>query len=312
MNNFHYYETILINFLLLKLGRKMMYNRFSKKVIDNSDVIVNMWMEEIQSLKDKKYASNISDELFEETNREFVGAIFSSIQNKGSVTNFEEFAEKLINLGWPLSYITDGLQDFRRVTINFVLSETDKIDTEYFSNILKYADDWVEPIIRQLVNEYSGSWEQIVSLQRMALQELSAPLIPVMDRITVMPLIGAIDTERARLIMENLLDGVIRHNAEVVLMDITGVPIVDTMVAHHIIKAAEAVRLIGATCILVGIRPEIAQTIVNLGIDLSDFLTKSSLKKGFTEALKITNRKVVEIEDEGEGIEQMLNSLHKE
>lgn len=312
MNNFHYYETILINFLLLKLGRKMMYNRFSKKVIDNSDVIVNMWMEEIESLKDKKYASNISDELFEETNREFVGAIFSSIQNKGSVTNFEEFAEKLINLGWPLSYITDGLQDFRRVTINFVLSETDKIDTEYFSNILKYADDWVEPIIRQLVNEYSGSWEQIVSLQRMALQELSAPLIPVMDRITVMPLIGAIDTERARLIMENLLDGVIRHNAEVVLMDITGVPIVDTMVAHHIIKAAEAVRLIGATCILVGIRPEIAQTIVNLGIDLSDFLTKSSLKKGFTEALKITNRKVVEIEDEGEGIEQMLNSLHKE
>src|SRR5690625_1747052 len=290
-----------------------MYKRFSKKVIYNSDVIVNMWMEEIESLKDKKYASNISDELFEETNREFVGAIFSSIQNKGSVTNFEEFAEKLINLGWPLSYITDGLQDFRRVTINFVLSETDKIDTEYFSNILKYADDWVEPIIRQLVNEYSGSWEQIVSLQRMALQELSAPLIPVMDRITVMPLIGAIDTERARLIMENLLDGVIRHNAEVVLMDITGVPIVDTMAAHHIIKAADAVRLIGATCILVGIRPEIAQTIVNLGIDLSEFPTKSSLKKGFKEALKITNRKIVDLNvAEEKTIDEMIKSIPEE
>lgn len=289
-----------------------MYNRFSKKVLANSDVIIKMWMQEIQVLKDKKYASSISDDLFEETNREFVDVIFSSITNNGSVTNFEEFAEKLINLGWPLTYITDGLQDFRRVTINFVLSETDKIDTDYFSNILKYADNWVEPIIRQLVNEYTGSWETIVSLQRSALQELSAPLIPVMDRITVMPLIGTIDTERARLIMESLLDGVIKHNAEVVLMDITGIPIVDTMVAHHIIKAAEAVRLIGATCILVGIRPEIAQTIGNLGINLSDFPTKSSLRKGFTEALKITDRKVVELNDDVESIEQMINSLHKE
>lgn len=109
----------------------------------------------------------------------------------------------------------------------------------------------------------------------MALQELSAPLIPVLDGVTIMPLVGTIDTDRAKLIMENLLDGVIKHRADVVLIDITGVPVVDTMVAHHIIQAAEAVRLIGATCILVGIRPEIAQTIVNLGIDLSKFPTKA-------------------------------------
>lgn len=94
-----------------------------------------------------------------------------------------------------------------------------------------------------------------------------------------MPLIGTIDTDRAKLIMESLLQGVITHNSEVVLIDITGVPVVDTMVAHHLIQAAEAVRLIGAKCILVGIRPEIAQTIVNLGIDLTNFPTKSSLKK---------------------------------
>src|SRR5690625_4056077 len=150
-----------------------MYKRFSKKVIYNSDVIVNMWMEEIESLKDKKYASNISDELFEETNREFVGAIFSSIQNKGSVTNFEEFAEKLINLGWPLSYITDGLQDFRRIATQFILSQSEEVNTDYFLSLLKQADAWVEPIIQQLVDEYSGSWEHIVSLQRFALQELS-------------------------------------------------------------------------------------------------------------------------------------------
>lgn len=109
-------------------------------------------------------------------------------------------------------------------------------------------------------------------------------------------LVGTIDTERAKLIMENLLNGVVKHRAEVVLIDITGVPVVDTMVAHHIIQAADAVRLVGAKCMLVGIRPEIAQTIVNLGINLSQIITTSTLRKGIEKALEITNRKIVKWE----------------
>jgi rsbT co-antagonist protein RsbR len=135
-------------------------------------------------------------------------------------------------------------------------------------------------------------------LQKVALQELSAPLIPVFDKITVMPLVGTIDTDRAKKIMENLLQGVVKHRSEVVLIDITGVPVVDTMVAHHIIQAAEAVRLVGAKCLLVGIRPEIAQTIVNLGINLNEIITKNSLKKGVEFALEMTERKIVDIESE--------------
>ena len=123
-------------------------------------------------------------------------------------------------------------------------------------------------------------------MQRIALQELSASLIPVFEKISVMPLVGTIDTERAKLIMENLLEGVVKQRAEVVLLDITGVPVVDTMVAHHIIQAADAVRLVGAKCMLVGIRPEIAQTIVTLGINLNDFTTTSTLQRGMQEALK--------------------------
>lgn len=289
-----------------------MDRKFKKIAIENSDMIVHMWMDEINTLKDGNYTATISDELFEGTNREFVNVIFASIKNKGSSNHLETFSEKIIHLGWPLSYITDGLQVFRRVTIDFILSQSDKVDSAYISNVLKSVDLWVEPIIRQLVNEYSGSWEHIVSLQRVALQELSAPLIPVMDSITVMPLIGTIDTERAKLIMENLLEGVIKHNAEVVLIDITGVPVVDTMVAHHIIQAAEAVRLIGSNCILVGIRPEIAQTIVNLGIDLGKFPTKSSLRKGFAAALEITNRKIVNLNEKDQNIGNLLDSINGE
>jgi rsbT co-antagonist protein RsbR len=289
-----------------------MEREIKQTVFKNSDTIVKMWMEEINHLRDANYTSSISEELFDSTNRDFVNVIFTIIKNEGHDEILEEFAEKLINLGWPLSYITDGLQVFRRVTVNFILSQSQQVDSDHIALVLKSVDKWVEPIIRQLVNEYSGSWENVVSLQRLALQELSAPLIPVMENITIMPLVGTIDTERAKLIMENLLEGVIRHNSEVVLMDITGVPVVDTMVAHHIIQAAEAVRLIGSTCILVGIRPEIAQTIVNLGIDLSQFPTKSSLRKGFTAALELTNREITDLGEKEQEVENLLKSLHKE
>ncbi|WP_226038148.1 RsbT co-antagonist protein RsbRA [Aquibacillus saliphilus] len=281
-------------------------------VINNSDTIVKDWLVEVSKNRHNDYTSAISEDLFESTNREFVNVIFSSLEKQGITSELDDFSEKLINLGWPLSYLTDGLQAFRRVTINFILSQSEKVDSDHLSKVLDMVDNWVDPIINQLVNEYSGSWEHIVSLQRVALQELSAPLIPVMENITIMPLIGTIDTERAKLIMENLLEGVIKHNADVVLIDITGVPVVDTMVAHHIIQAAEAVRLIGSTCILVGIRPEIAQTIVNLGIDLGKFPTKSSLRKGFQAALEMTNRKIVHEKGSDEGIESLLDSLNGE
>jgi rsbT co-antagonist protein RsbR len=274
--------------------------------IDNSDRIIQEWSKEINRLKSANYTADISKELFENNNDEFVNVILNSIKGNGSTKIVKDFSDRIIKLGWPLSYIIDGLLVFRKVTTNTILSKIEQADSEYISEVINNVDVWVEPIIRQLVNEYSVSWEHVVSLQRIALQELSAPLIPVMDNITIMPLIGTIDTERAKFIMENLLEGVMQHNAEVVLIDITGVPVVDTMVAHHLFQATEAVRLLGAKCILVGIRPEIAQTIVNLGINFSKLPTKSTLKKGFMLALEITNKSIVEMQDKSQNIDQLL------
>ncbi|HIS28922.1 MAG TPA: STAS domain-containing protein [Candidatus Avamphibacillus intestinigallinarum] len=288
-----------------------MDTKTKETLINNSDQVVEIWLDTMRKLKEDIYPEASMD-LFEQTNREFINIIFSNINGEFSNDVFEDFSERVINLGWPLGYITDGLNAFRRVSIDFIIVQAESIDAAYNTEIARQVDEWSTPIIRHLVNSYSGSWENIVSLQRMALQELSAPLIPVIDRITIMPLIGTIDTDRAKLIMENLLEGVIRHNAEVVLIDITGVPVVDTMVAHHIIQAADAVRLIGSTCILVGIRPEIAQTIVNLGIDLGKFITKSSLKKGFKTALQMTDREILDYETEKQSIEEIIDSIDKE
>ncbi|MFS0675059.1 STAS domain-containing protein [Ornithinibacillus sp. 179-J 7C1 HS] len=274
--------------------------------IENSDIIIQVWFKEINKLKEENYTADISEELFENNNEEFVNVILNSIKGNGSTKIIKDFSDRIIKLGWPLSYITDGLLVFRKVTTQIILDKIEQVDSEFISEVINNVDSWVEPIIRQLVNEYSVSWEHVVSLQRIALQELSAPLIPVMDNITIMPLIGTIDTERAKFIMENLLEGVMRHNAEVVLIDITGVPVVDTMVAHHLFQATEAVRLLGAKCILVGIRPEIAQTIVNLGINFSNLPTKSTLKKGFMLALEITNKSIVEMDNKAQNLDELL------
>lgn len=266
------------------------------QILEKREIITELWLEEIKTFRNDDSLQNITDTMYNNTNKEFVEKIVQSIEvvEQESNQDLVQFAERLIQLGWPLHYITRGLQKFRTITVN-VLSESDDDycqSKEFFQEI----EEWIDNLVNVVVNQYSGSWENTVFLQKMALKELSAPLIPVFDKISVMPLVGTIDTERAKLIMENLLDGVIEHRSQVVLIDITGVPVVDTMVAHHIIQASEAVRLVGAKCILVGIRPEIAQTIVNLGIDLGKFPTQSSLKKGIESALEMTNREIIDIE----------------
>lgn len=260
-------------------------------VTENRQEVFEMWFDEVNKGRRKNNLSTVSEEMFQSTNREFYELILQNIHKDqhGLTEQLMEFAERLIQLGWPLGYLTEGLQIFRQVVLEVCFEKSKDKPLE----LIKGIDSWIDPIINQMVNSYSGSWEQIFSLQKTALQELSSPLIPIFENITVMPLIGTVDTERAKLIMENLLEGVVKHRSEVVLIDITGVPVVDTMVAHHIIQAIDAVRLIGAKCILVGIRPEIAQTIVNLGIDLSNLPTQSTMRKGFEAALEMINRKIV-------------------
>jgi len=128
--------------------------------------------------------------------------------------------------------------------------------------------------------------EQVLAAQREALRELSTPLIPITDDVVIMPLIGTIDSGRAQLVMETLLNGVAQQQARLVILDITGVPVVDSQVAQALIRAAQAVKLLGARVMLTGIQPQIAQTLVHLGVDLSGIQTQSSLQAGITAALQ--------------------------
>lgn len=266
---------------------------------EQKDVVRHRWLEMMETKETKCFDPQVPQSLIEQTSRRFTDLMTASFSNEVEVDlqKSVEFAEKIIQLGWSMDCVNVAIETFSAASFD-VLEEKGILHAD---NLRVYIDmylSWVEPLRKSIIRSYTEEWERTVHLQRVALQELSASLIPVFDRVSIMPLVGTVDTERAKLIIENLLEGVVEQRAEVVLLDITGVPIVDTMVAHHLIQAAEAVRLVGAKCLLVGIRPEIAQTIVTLGIDLTNFATTSTLERGVQEALRLTNRKIVEVNKE--------------
>lgn len=275
-----------------------MRKKIFQYVQSHSDEILNEWIELMRAEADERAFQAMSDHMFTKTSSDFIELVKSNFSD--SEEKFQEravdFSENIVRLGWPLTMITEGLRVFSQI-VEQGMQKSNVIDQASYIDFTAEINNWMFPMYKTITEAYTTSWERTVSLQKIALQELSAPLIPVFDKISVMPLVGTIDTERAKQIMENLLEGVVSHRAEVVLIDITGVPVVDTMVAHHIIQAAEAVRLVGAKCTIVGIRPEIAQTIVNLGINLEDVTTTSTLKKGVEQALAVTSRQIVEVHE---------------
>lgn len=134
--------------------------------------------------------------------------------------------------------------------------------------------------------------QEIIRVQAEAIRELSTPLIPISDDVLVMPLIGSIDTARAQHILQQLLTGIAESHAHTIILDITGVSVVDTQVAKALISAAQAVQLLGAQVVLTGIRPEVAQTLVGLGIELRHIVTRNTLQAGIAYAMRQNGRRL--------------------
>lgn len=137
--------------------------------------------------------------------------------------------------------------------------------------------------------------EQRVSQQSQAILELSTPTVRLFDEIVLLPLVGVIDTLRARQLMEALLEAIVATKARVAILDVTGVPIIDTRVAQHLVNAVSAARMLGAETVLTGIGPEMAQTLVKLGIDLAALRTGGPLLRGIEKALALVGKRVVTV-----------------
>jgi anti-anti-sigma regulatory factor len=157
-------------------------------------------------------------------------------------------------------------------------------ETGRISHLLCYWDDITE--LKRREQEERAEQEEIIRHQQATLAELSTPLLSISESTVVMPLVGAVDSRRVQQMMDALLSGVAESRASIVILDITGVSVVDTQVANAFIRASQAVRLLGACVVLTGIRPEVAQTLVGLGVDLSTIITRSTLRDGIAYALQ--------------------------
>lgn len=175
--------------------------------------------------------------------------------------------------------IGPGDRRFLTETVSFRLDDENGVPT----GTLTFARDMTDRLREE--EQRAEIQQQVIEAQQAALRELSTPLIPLADNVVVMPLVGTIDSRRAGQIMETLLEGVAANQADIALLDISGVRVVDTQVADALLRAAKAAKLLGTRIVLTGIKAEVAQTIVHLGADMTEIVTRSNLQEGLRYAL---------------------------
>jgi rsbT co-antagonist protein RsbR len=159
-------------------------------------------------------------------------------------------------------------------------------DAAALTQALWAATQLIDRMAQWTATTYQKSREDIIARQQHELLELSTPVVKLWDGVLAVPMIGTLDSNRTQIVMEALLQRIVDTGSEIAIIDITGVPTVDTLVAQHLLKTVTAIRLMGAECIISGIRPQIAQTVVHLGIDLQGIVTKATLADALQVAMK--------------------------
>ncbi|MDO8844843.1 STAS domain-containing protein [Methylicorpusculum sp.] len=167
--------------------------------------------------------------------------------------------------------------------------------TNDLSVCLRAVDDVLDRLSLLTFEAYVEARERVISQQSLSLMELSTPVILLWNNVIMLPLVGVIDTIRARQFTERMLEAISNHEASVTIIDVTGVPVFDTSVARHIMKAVDAAQLLGSRIIMTGISPEAAQTLTKLGVSFANVISRATLRAGFAEALQIVGRRIVPI-----------------
>jgi len=166
------------------------------------------------------------------------------------------------------------------------LQNTYAADPKTLSNEVWAISELLDLLGMHTIRAFQKSREEVIMRQQEELLELSTPVVKLWDGVLALPMIGTLDSQRTQVVMESLLQRIVETGSDIAIIDITGVPTVDTLVAQHLLKTVTAIRLMGADCIISGIRPQIAQTIVHLGLDLGGIVTKANLADALALALK--------------------------
>jgi len=252
--------------------------------------LLNEW---VSSLEASGATRNLKEQALSQETREFLQLLIDGLQS--------DSGNNLAAAGWD-----DVRRFLEKLSASRAQMGHDSHQTVYFIFALKgplfallqahYSNDparlaeqqWVLSVLLDdmglhTIRTYQKTREAVIKRQQEELLELSTPVVKLWDGVLALPLIGTLDSQRSQTVMESLLQRIVDTGSEIAIIDITGVPTVDTLVAQHLLKTVTAIRLMGADCIISGVRPQIAQTIVHLGLDLGTLTTKANL----ADALKL-------------------------
>jgi rsbT co-antagonist protein RsbR len=269
---------------------------------NNESTLLAAWLTEQKSTRQR---SSLSDTELQQQSREFLQLFQQAVTESGDLVRGDIETNAFRGLRRFLEEITASRTQQGATpseTARFVFS----FKTPLFAEIRSKIPDPVEQVsaladITALIDNlglfvteaYQKAREGVILRQQEEMLELSTPVVKLWDGVLALPIIGTLDSSRTQTIMESLLERIVETGSEIAIIDITGVPTVDTLTAQHLLKTVTAARLMGAECIISGIRPQIAQTIVHLGVELGDVITKASLADAFRIALQRSNYAIV-------------------
>ena len=266
----------------------MANNTVLKSLLKNhSDELLRLWSSE------QKQNSMLRTELLPEADLKQQSSEFLSELTK--VFDAHEYTSDIKKASWDSLRIS--LEKITKARIRFGLSHVETslfilslknaifqiavkepgITTEVLLEIIQESNTLLDNIALSVVDIYIKNREEIIKRQQEEMMELSTPVVKLWDKVLTLPLIGTLDSARTQIVMESLLQAIVDTQSTVAIIDITGVPTVDTLVAQHLMKTVAAARLMGADCIISGIRPQIAQSMVHLGVSFNDITTKATL-----------------------------------
>ncbi len=271
-------------------------------LLDRQSVLHSEWMSELRSAGSANDRRLNDDDLRSQTG-EFLRLLADAVRqnNVNDLSRPEWGATKSFLQELSRSRVLQGFESDQTATFIFSLKrplfarlrEAAGNNADQLAHETWAATELLDKLGLYTMKAYEKSREEVINRQQSELLELSTPVIKLWDGVLALPMIGTLDSARTQVVMESLLQRIVETGSEIAIIDITGVPTVDTVVAQHLLKTVTAIRLMGADCIISGIRPQIAQTIVHLGVDLHGVITKANLADALALAMRRTGLSVL-------------------
>ena len=267
----------------------------------HQDQVVTQWAENLNTgTQDARISPREQDAQLREFWRLFLETLsVSSAAGIGSsewaeIRSFlEQLSRDRVLKGFSSSETASFLFSLKRPLFE-LLQQALSDDPNLLGNQLWAITEVIDTLGLHSVKVYQKTREDVIQRQQEEMLELSTPVVKLWDGVLALPMIGTLDSQRTQVVMESLLQRIVDTGSEIAIIDITGVPTVDTLVAQHLLKTVTAIRLMGADAIISGVRPQIAQTIVHLGLDLQGIVTKANLADALALALKRTGQVVTQ------------------